>query len=717
MTTNLGYLFGCCAACRAPLEPSRAKNMSYPENQSVFYMMSRFQEISGAGHTKSDFTGSREMSHIITRARYGVGLDFAKKIAPDKITEGLPGYDAVDPKKSNFRAEPARVFITSSNRGRNNRSSLRAADNELDPDLLEAVDEVADPGLIDRNRVVREVVENITARIDNEYQALWGEPVPLVAHAALNQWILDTDFESVIVDLDYTTACCSLCNDIWDCFARMRAMFQSLTLIPENSICTKKKKNNAHLLPTRDNDGVMLSNLGCMVAYYLHACLKDLHDEGAGANKFDPDRRTVTLLLYWLPMHINAMYKEMIGLKAGQRSSSAVPTKAYHNYVGCLDLLISYYLYNCGCADPDVQLSGFPFERFHVFYVKELSECPPPVWPDPATHERLHDYVFEQHAARGNTPAAEVGYVSDRLQSLYHDVLKPLLGMIKSGAPVADPVSAAVAEAFFLTHAEADELVHNKLLVAGSDLDNLKIHLENAGITAIMWQLRRALREEPEYYGAELDRWIYARMQVEWGNIAGNSAPRISVGRAEGIYLTKHAIPRAIAAPAPPAAPAAGAVVPAAPRFFRCSPWKAALKLRALSFTKPARLRSNGEDDDDSGDDDDDDGGYSLRSLGCAMQSLCITPLRISAGSGASTAQRLNARAAASTARAATSGAAQSRSAASAPAAPASGTAAGAAARLRADPPATPGHAWPPYADWRAPPRTPRRSRRGPLIS
>jgi hypothetical protein len=491
MTTNLGYLFGCCAACRAPLEPSRAKNMSYPENQSVFYMMARFQEISGTRGTRSDFTGSREMSHIITRARYGVGLDFARKIAPDKITEGLPGYDPHDPKNSNFGADAARVFITSSNKGRGKKSSLRTASNDLDPEIMKVVEKIADPGLLDKNSAVREVVEDITARIDNEYQALWGEPVPLVQHVELNNWIKGTDLESVVVDLDYTTACCSLCNDIWDCFARMRAMFQTLTLVPERSICTRQRKAT-HLLPVGDNDGVMLSNLGCMIAYYLHACLKDLEDEGVGPDKFDPARRTVTLLLYWLPMHINAMYKEMMGLKAGQRSSSAVPTKAYHNYVGCLDLLISYYLYNCGCADPDVQLSGYPFERFHVFYVKELAECPPPVWPDPDTHERLHDFVFEQHAARGNNAALEVGYVSDRLQSLYHDVLKPLLGMIKTDAPVADLSKAPVAQAFFLTHAEADELVHGKLLVAGSDLDNLKVHLDNAGITAIMWPSARS---------------------------------------------------------------------------------------------------------------------------------------------------------------------------------------------------------------------------------
>lgn len=700
MANKLGYLFGCCAACRAPLEPSRAKNMSYPENQSVFYMMSRFQQISGVRGTKSDFTGSCEMSHIITRARYGVGLEFARKIEADKVDEGLPGFDETYPGNSTFDARESRTFIMQSNKGRGKKSTLRMGTGEPDPEIVEVVKNVIDPETLDRMDVAKKVVEEITARVDNEYQALWGTPKPKVQHEKLNEWIRGTNFEMVFVDLDYTTACCSLCNDIWDCFARTRAMFQSFSIIPENRICTKQK-NKKTLLPTSGNDGIMLANLGCMVGYYLHACLKDLLDKGVAYDKFDPGRRIVTLLLYWLPMHVNAMYKEMIGPRASQ--PSGVPPKAFHNYVGCLDLLISYYLFICGCADPDVKLSGFPFERFHVFYVKELSECPPPVWAHPETHERLHDFVFEKlgYEGNGNDPAREVGYVSDRLQILYHTVLKPLLGMIKSGAPVADPNLSAVAAAFFLTHGEADDLVRDRLLVAGSDLDNLKVHLENAGITAIMWQLRRALRNEPTYYGEELDRWIYARMQVEWGNMAGNSAPRISVGRAEGIYLANHAIPPSIAAPALPAP--AGAVARAAPRFFRCSPWKAALKLREFSFTKIPELRSRGEDEDDSDDDDGDDerGGYSLRSLGCAMQSLRICP-----------PPQISAREGASTARGATSGAAQSRSAASAPAAPASGTAAGAAARRREDSPATPGPASPLYADWRAPPRTPRRSRR-----
>ena len=576
MGEDLGYLFGCCAACRAPLEPSRASNMSFPENQSVFYVMSRFEELSAKGAVKSQFTGEREMSHLVTRAKYGVAIDFASKIPVDKLDEGLPGYDP-EPSKCTYRSD--RVFTTQLSAARRRGKAgggMRGAGGEVDPEIVKEIEESLPAGMLNPKAQAKEIAEKITRRVDSEYQAVWGPPETAVKHAKLQEWMQRDLFVAAAVDLDKTTACCSLCNDIWDCFARTRRSMQEklgtdLAVVPALSVQTAQSKAK-HTLPVENEDGVVLAKLGCLVAYYLHACLRDLKQGGVADDRLDLSRRPLTLLLLWLPFHANAMHREMT---AGRG------VKGYHNYVGCLDLLLSYYAYACACADPAENFSDFPFERFHVFYLKELSECPPPIWPDPAAHPRLHDFVFDAgHRACAGVFSSEVSHVSDRLQELYRDVVKPVLPLLRGSAAV------PVADEYFLTRDEADELVRDRLRLAAGDLDNLRLHMHNAGVAAILYQVRKALREEPEHFGREVDRWIRARMYVEWGNMAGNSGRALGVESARDRYLECHT---ALNLPA-----AAGAVDARRPH---CSVWKAALRLRPYLFTTRPDVREAYEDD------------------------------------------------------------------------------------------------------------------------
>lgn len=592
LSNGKGYLFGCCAACRAPIQPKTARNMAFPENQAVHYMIARFEQVSARQAVKSAFTSTEEQGHLVSRAKVGAAMQFCTSLADDILHQGLPA-DMKDPA----------VFSQAAGKKRTAQTEKK---------LQEDTKAVLDPGLSEeeKEKVAAELVEAISSAVSEEYgksyKARWDAPATAVEHQALLKWVLDheANLEKHTVNLEYTVACCTLCNDIWDCFGKIREAFES-GIVAGGAVRTfTGKETTGVALPASGQNQRSQNMLGALAAYYLHACLKSMKDAGVADEALHKHRSSL-LLLSWLPLHIQCMLK-CLQEKAG--STSGGKPKGFHNYAGCLELLISYYLWTCGRMDPERahRLDGVPFERYHVFYAKEAPEAPDSVWNLGEGRRNLYDFVFDDeyvHAGAGDF-AKETSVVSDKLQALYQQVARRIAPTVKGGAG-ADPDC----DAFFLTKQEADDFVKNRLVNAALDFDNLRLHMGNAGVTAILWQLRRSLQHEQGDFGKELDRWLFARMQVEWKNMALNAERPMSIERARGLYLRLHTL--------------GGDLVesgPAAARPGRCSVWKAAHRLRATLFTTPPDLRRAYDGEEDSSGGEDEPEIYSTSTLTAGAQ-------------------------------------------------------------------------------------------------
>lgn len=592
-----GYLFGCCAACRAPIQPKTARNMAFPENQAVFYMIARFEQVAVSSGQKSAFTSTIERSHLVSRAKVGDAMRFCFELEASALDQALPGFAGNEYKEG-------KAFLKQ-------KKQLRRAESNIIEEAKKAVDPtLSESQKTDQARALIEIIsEAVTDDDSQNYKALWDAPQTFVRHEKLLEWLKNqgSTLKTRVIDFERTAACCTLCNDIWDCFGLLRQVFEA-SVIPQRCVLTKIGNKAAVELPAQGTLAQRTQGmLGALVAYYLHACLKTFKEGGLDDSVLTSHRGAI-LLLAWAPLHINCMFKSF----AYAGGSTAGKPKGYHNYAGCLDLLISYYLYTLGCLEPvdDLNLSAVPFERFHVFYAKELPECPGGVWPLKAGLNRLDDFVFlkAEYDALGKVFADETSFVSDRLVTLYESVIRPLAPTI-TGKGAALPA----ASAFFLTHAEADSFVQDRLQDAARDYDNLRLHMTNAGVTAILWQLRRSLLRENESYRRELDRWLFARMRVEWKNIALNSESRMTLEQAQAVYLGKHTL----------ALPAVAGAAAEEPVNRRCSVWKAAHRLRATHFTTPPALRrAYGSDEEEEDGSDEEPAQLRVSTLACSAAAV-----------------------------------------------------------------------------------------------
>ena len=608
-----GYLFGCCAACRAPFVPKDARLFGYKETQTVYYLVSRFKAISELEGSRSDFSDSRVKGHVFSVAHVAPAHAFVRSLGPAAaaLDEAVEGWAPVLGDRS-FRGNCFRMQTGTSRR-------MRGVDNQdlvdFGPDALSAVrsarDRVAADPSLDPTEADLEILKIVANSSSTVYQAVWDSPQLGVRHADLARWVRAKDIRQYAIDLSRTLPICDLCNHIWDTFARLSRTLRSDSVIPQLSVTVRNGRANMQLPRPAARDSDYQRRLGCLAAYYLHGSLKNVKANlGRRVVRVEGDRRQTVAALCWLALHAHCMYQEMLGRATGGDS-----VKGMHNYLGCLDLIISYYLFVCATVDPDRPFSGaVPFERFHVFYVKELAECPPPVW-DPA-HRRLHEFVFDAGYTGLTTEGGRIDRVSSRLLELYTGVVAPLLGVML-GSPAAT-VADLAAERFFLTSAEADELVDGFLAQGADNIDTVRLQLDRVGGSALLWQLQRGLRDENEKFQKELGLWMKKRMQGEWKNISANRNPNLSLREAQMIYLLMHTrdpsptLP-AIGGPAEAVLALAGdstedpeSALEAMRSAGRCSMWKAALRLRAWRFTQeiPDVIETLADEDSNSSGDE-----------------------------------------------------------------------------------------------------------------
>ena len=532
---------GCCCACRAPFEPTM--DLFYePDCQAVLFLQNRFRTLS-RGVAYSEFTAGLENGHLIPLGHHAPAIAFASGLTLVSANNRPPYLHEMQ-----FRASEPRAVGGSTRKGQ------------------------------------------------------WVTPEPLEL-AAVAEFVKDRATIAVPVNTDLMLPLCKLCNDIWDAQARLRRVLANETMVPSGAIQASETNGGVRArargpaavpIPAAGAGALSLHGnyLGLLMGYYLHRCLLALKSSVPAADL--GRNRTLAAALCLLPLQIACLHLEQrdgLAQLNGRQPRAADRGKGRHNYLGCIDLLVSYHLHLCARAEmarpPDLA-------RFSIFYLRELPDCPAPVW-DPR-HTYLCDYVLDR-APPGDQPVALVQHVATRLQDLWVRHGRPLAYFAVAEplpAPAASAGWDAVAVAYFASEADLTGTLL-RALDSNASARNISYFIEHAGIAAVLWQIRRYLRSETQRLGALVDEWFRACLRREWTNIMDNCRCSMDMPQAQQLYRMQNALaPEAILGSADALGTGAEitlmrsvdgeAVDELLDDAGRCSVFKAAIRLRRWQF-------------------------------------------------------------------------------------------------------------------------------------
>jgi hypothetical protein len=531
MSQHKGYHFGGCCACRAPFLP--ATDFFYePDCQAVFYLQARFHRLTLAG-SPSDFTGSVENGHMLTCAHYSFAYAFARAMPLDRIDGPMRG-DGVGGVPQNGVNCMTQTRESGRRRGAGPGAAGGGGADEPDAEAAAAVETAIAAG-----KTAAEIASAVkrTQKKKNEATAHWDRP-EVYSHPALIDFLSGDGCKTrLAVDPDFTVPICTLCNDIFDTWARMGNLLTLEAVISPGAVeVTSTAGEGAGGVSIRIPDGRNMTtskNLGLLLGYYMHRCLRGLHVNNRCDAALDSHRDYVCMMLF-IPLHLTCFYLECTDGPIARKNKGQ--GKGVHNYMGCMDLLIAYYLFLCASVN-DTNPGPLDFTRFSVFYIKELPDAPQPVW-DSVLHPTLSKFIFD--AGCPNDHAALVAYASNRLMALY-EKCKPLVPLVKGAAvPVLTNLQSTAA-AFFISAAEFDTA-----LVAHFDRAhnprNISYFIQHIGIAAIVWHVRRYLLSETPRLRELLDEWTRALLLKEWANIVENSPYDLTLSQAQLIYQMQNVL-------------------------------------------------------------------------------------------------------------------------------------------------------------------------------
>ena len=540
------FHFGCCMACRAPFMQD-AMLFSQVESQAVFWLQMRFKQISRGG-LSSNFTGRMEGSHLLSSAHYRYAFRFGRDLPAARIPMDIRGWNAV---LRNVTFSEADSFVLVKSRLDNIRDS-RVSDDAAEQALVDRASKAMEDYRADardagastvdyEEKMVRKMVKEVTSKTANSFLAAWKLPpdANAVPHPGLRLWLGNNwgRLKKVEIDEDFVVPCCSLCNDIWDCWARMRQVLTESGIVPQGAVAVERRGTRAVVgdrraipVPLRETYAKVThqARLGCLAGYYMHGALASLTSPRFSSRPLDftrpngRDLRGAISMLLWIPLHVTCMKMELMGpLNAAKKDASGSSTaKGMHNYLGNLDLLIAYYLWICALAQYG-DTGELEFGRFSNFYVKELAYAPPPVW-DAALHPRLSDYVFDT-ASKALGTREKITHVSNRLIALYEEVVAPIVPymlLANTVDPAKGPAFGEIAAAYFASNVECTAFMASYNHLENLHVDNIKYFMDYMGVSALLWQTRRYLLGENRQLIDQLDVWIARQHMEEWKNAA-----------------------------------------------------------------------------------------------------------------------------------------------------------------------------------------------------
>jgi hypothetical protein len=575
----VSYTMGCCVACRAPFQPKT--DYFYEEAcQAVFYLQNRFPLITRSG-TPSQFTGKLNSGHLITVAHMRHGMMFSQNLPLDRV-DARATCTGRGSSKGRSRSEEAKNVVETLQPS--DRKAIEEATAQAVQAAIDAGDNVAEAGKKGSQAGLDKTAE-IVGKTET-YTGEWEAPSPL-KHLKLAEWMEREAVNSTTLNYDLMLDQCALCNAIYDTFARLERVLTEDSMTPDGAIksrAAKKRNTEEKLIPTSQEHGYHRDVLGLFIGYYMHRSVRYL-TANVDASRLT-QQRPLAALLTFLPLHLTCMYLELKeGLASGSKSEKR---KGAHNYLGNMDLIISHYMHACASA----QLGNAPdMTRFGVFYLRELVECPAPVWD--AKHRHLCDFVFDGMPTTNRQALVE--HVSDRLSELWQTTGVYLARLANGEDPAhPDPEWTRTAIAYFVTKDELDpNLVLN--LDTHAVQENITYFIEHMGIAATLWQMRRYLQSETPRLGALLDEWLRAYLLREWTNIMDNSHYGIDMLQAQHVYAMQNVLrPERIVGAGGRLgsgleisllrAVDADAVEDLLAEAGRCSVFKAAVRLRVWSF-------------------------------------------------------------------------------------------------------------------------------------
>ena len=598
--------FGCCLACRAPFMQS-TEFYNIEESQAIFYLQMRFHQLSKA--RPSQYTGPLHAAHILPKSRYGPAYTFlARRMAAADLRGSIPGQDSPNDTGLTLATCFSAPYVL------NRRGQEPDTDSDEAEEVADAIDEAgrraAEALQVPRTRAGRRAAAVAGAREGaaimadrrlgrRNYLAYWARPAP-IAHAGLKAWLEGLPAACLAADKiwqcdpELKYPCCSLCNTIFDTWARMSDVLRQL--VPPGAItaCNALQKRDKAHVPAPTTAANFRSHnakyLAAMAAHYLHASWNGVLPAAPAAPipaAYTAQRDLATMLM-WLPLHVTTTYLESVERITGRN------IKGDHNYQGNLDHLIAYHQYLCAYAG-DTHDGGVDFAQFSIFYIKELPEAPPTVW-DAALYPRVSDFVFDDTAPGADNTLGLVQHASDRLMLLYTTVTAHLVPMFK-GLPCThpDPRFNGDADAFFIDLRERQDFL--RAYDRGANTESIKFFIDHAGAAATLWQNHRYLAREPSLQALVTD-WLNAQLVREFTNIADHYA-QLTVYQAQLLYNMQCMMyPELLVGTR--AAIATGVELELLARIDnealldsieaspRCSVWKAARRLRWWNFTRPA---------------------------------------------------------------------------------------------------------------------------------
>lgn len=594
--------FGCCLACRAPFMQS-TEFYNVEETQAVFYLQMRFKQLSAA-ERPSLYTGVLHSAHILSAARYSFAFTYAaRRLRMRDMARDVRGSRLADADKNPGNCFSAPYVL---NRRGAEPDPDRDEEEEAMEEAVEAGREAARAAGGGAARVPAAAGAAAAAMwarqgVRRQYLAHWPSPAP-IDHAALRAWLEGLPAECYTApkvwqcDLNLMYPCCSLCNTIFDTWARASDVLRQLVPTGAITLLNAASKRAEGTLPRAA--GVMgykghnVKYMAAAAAHYLHASWKGLDPARAAGPGLPPhpvyraQKELVTMLL-WLPLHITCTYLESLERITGRS------VKGDHNYQGNLDHLIAYHQYLCAYAG-DTGDGNLRFERLSLFYLKELPEAPPSLW-DAALHPRLSDFVFDDTKPDVANVRALVEHASGRLVALYREKTRHLVRIAKGLAPE-HPAAAfnSDADAFFIDLRETQRFLER--LDGGRFANSIKHFIDHAGAAAVLWQNHRYLAREPNLQALVTD-WLNVLLAREFGNVA-EDRPQLTVYQAQLLYNMQCMLrPELLLGSR--AALGSGAEVELLARVDneavlegieaspRCSVWKAAHRLRGWNFTAP----------------------------------------------------------------------------------------------------------------------------------